>query len=76
MAVLNIKNVPDALYDRLKTRAKAQRRSVAQEVIHLLEHAVGDEELHSILALEGLGADLWAGIDATDHVAAERDAWD
>ena len=36
MATLNIKNLPDPLYAKLKARAKRERRSVAQEVIRLL----------------------------------------
>lgn len=30
---------------------------------------------HSILELEGLGADLWKGIDAQEYVRKEREAW-
>jgi plasmid stability protein len=36
MATLNIKNLPDGLYRKLKARAKAERRSVAQEVTRIL----------------------------------------
>ncbi len=31
---------------------------------------------HSILELEGLGADVWKGIDAQQYVRNEREAWD
>lgn len=37
MAILNIKNLPDGLYERLKVRAEQQHRSVAQEVTHILD---------------------------------------
>jgi plasmid stability protein len=40
MAILNIKNFPDELYERLKERAREERRSVSQQVIILLEHAL------------------------------------
>jgi plasmid stability protein len=40
MAILNIKNFPDDLYDRLKDKAAEERRSVSQEVIVLLEDAL------------------------------------
>jgi len=76
MATLNIKNFDDALYERLKQRAAAQHRSVAQEVTHLLQAAVGAERRPSLLELEGLGRALWAGEDAAVHVARERDAWE
>ena len=40
MATLNVKHLPDALYRKLKARAKREHRSVAQEVVVLLEQAL------------------------------------
>jgi plasmid stability protein len=76
MATLNIKNFPDALYERLQERAEREHRSVAQQVIHLLEESAGEPRLHSILELRGLGKELWKDIDPVEHVRAERDSWD
>jgi hypothetical protein len=28
-----------------------------------------------LLELDGLGAEIWEEIDASDHVARERDSW-
>ena len=36
MATLNIKNFPAPLYEKLRERAERERRSLAQEIIHLL----------------------------------------
>jgi plasmid stability protein len=76
MATLNIKNLPDRLYRKLQARAKRQRRSVAQEVTHMLSEALEEPEALSILDLQGLGKQVWSGIDAATHVDAERRAWD
>lgn len=76
MATLNIKNFPASLYRKLKERARRERRSMAQEVTHLLEKALEDAEPLSILELEGLGKELWRGEDAAEHVARERDSWE
>ena len=76
MATLNVKNLPDPLYKKLRARARRQRRSVAQEVIHLLTQAVEEPDTQSILELRGLGKELWTGIDAAAHVNAERRSWD
>jgi len=76
MATLNIKNLPDKLYRRLRKRALAQHRSIAQEVRHVLSEALEAPERRSILALRGLGKERWAGIDAAEHVGAERRSWD
>jgi plasmid stability protein len=76
LATLNIKNLPDALYRRLQARAKRDRRSVAQEVTHLLSEALETSKPLSILELKGLGKELWQGVDASDHVKRERASWD
>lgn len=76
MATLNIKNMPDALYRKLQKRAKQQRRSLAQEVTQILSQAVEGRRTYSILELQGLGKEVWKGIDADDHVEAERKSWD
>jgi hypothetical protein len=50
-------------------------------LIELLAHdlAIATEQLpatRSILELEGVGAELWRGIDAQEYVNALRDEWD
>jgi plasmid stability protein len=76
VATLNVKNLPDGLYKKLKARARRERRSVAQEVAQLLEAALEPPKARSILDLQGLGKELWRGIDAAAHVERERAAWD
>ena len=76
MATLNIKNLPDPLYNKLRARARRQRRSLAQEVIHLLSQAVEEPGSLSILDLRGLGKEHWRRVDPTRHVAKERRSWD
>lgn len=31
---------------------------------------------HSVMELEGLGANIWKGIDAQQYVRTERESWD
>ncbi len=76
MAVLNIKSVPDSLYRKLQSRAKRERRSVAQEVIQILDQALSEAAPLSILDLQGLGKEVWAGVDAGEYVRRERQGWD
>jgi plasmid stability protein len=75
LATLNVKNLPDALYRKLKARAKRERRSVAQEVTVLLTQALEPAEALSIMELRGLGKELWRGIDAASYVEDERAGW-
>ncbi len=76
MATLNVKNLPDSLYRRLRKRAKQQHRSIAQEVTKILDDALESPDLFSVLTLRGLGKEQWASIDAVAHVDAERKSWD
>ena len=75
MARLNVKNLPDSLYEALKAQATRHRRSIAQEITHILASAI-EERPPSILELQGLGKELWVQGDAAGHVATERDSWD
>lgn len=76
MAVLNVKNLPDSLYRKLQASAKRNRRSVAQQVTQILSEALETKKELSILELEGLGKEIWEGIDAAEYVRRERDSWD
>lgn len=76
MATISIKNVPDPLYQKLKERAKQGHRSVAQEIIHILDQTVEQEETLSIRGLRGLGKALWKSVDEAAYVREERDSWD
>ena len=40
MPTLYVENIPDELYDALKQRARSERKSIAQEVIGILEKFV------------------------------------
>jgi plasmid stability protein len=43
MATLYVENVPDNLYKALRHRAKSHRRSIAAEVLALLEESIPTE---------------------------------
>ena len=76
MATLNVKNFPDSLYEALQSQAEREHRSVAQQVVHLLEQAMNGAKPLSILGLQGLGKELWQGIDAAAYIREERESWD
>jgi plasmid stability protein len=76
MATLNIKNMSDALYKKLKARAKKENRSLSQEVTRILTDAVDEPAKLNIMGLRGLGKDLWKGIDPAKYIEEERNSWD
>lgn len=77
MATLNVKNFPEELYHQLQALATQEHRSVAQEVVHLLDRAVGEsKQTLSVLGLRGLGREVWQGIDGSAYLERERQSWD
>lgn len=76
MATLSVKDFPDDVYAEIRALARREHRSIAQQVVHLLQRATRAEGAHSILELRGLGREAWADADAARHVASERDSWD
>jgi hypothetical protein len=41
-----------------------------------LKKSIGQKKKNSIMELEGLGANIWKGVDAQDYVQQERKSWD
>ncbi len=75
VATLNIKNLPDGLYRKLKARAKKQNRSLSQEVTRILASAVDEQEKLSVMNLEGLGKEIWTGVDTGEYIDEMRNSW-
>lgn len=68
-------DLPDPLYEVLKSRAAANHRSASDEALDILTGLLADPPPLSILDLQGLGRDLGTGIDAAQHVDEERRSW-
>jgi len=56
MATLYVENVPEAVYKALRQRARKKRKSIAAEVIELLEQSIPTEKelKRRRMAVEGL----------------------
>lgn len=52
MSILHIRNVPDALYQAIRERARRQRRSIGAEVILLLQEALRREQAQEQILAE------------------------
>lgn len=70
----------EELYDRyIKPRPTAERlRLLAMTAQDLAEQPAETEEKpkRSLLELEGLGAELWGGVDAQEYINELRKEWD
>ena len=72
-----------AYQEVLNEVANQARRLTLEEQLRLLEDLAGiirqqmsPKRKHSILELEGLGQEIWKGIDAQEYINQERDSWD
>lgn len=53
-----------------------EQLSLVEIISARLKKTVGKKgKKHSILELEGLGAEIWKGIDAQEYVRKERESW-
>lgn len=70
MANLQVRDIDNKLYDSLKKRAKRQRRSLSQEVIHIIEDYLSrpniDSQKQSELFLQLTGS--WEGKESADEI--------
>ena len=74
--------VTELYEDEIKRRSAKERLQIAHWILHDLTaaEAVGDSETprprRSLLELEGLGAEIWEGVDAQEYVDELRSEWD
>jgi hypothetical protein len=52
-----------------------QQLDLMAELTALLRHAVVPQPRCSVMELQGLGKEIWQGIDAQEYVNQERDSW-
>jgi plasmid stability protein len=52
MATVTVKNIPDDLYERLKSVAESNRRSINSEIIVCIENTVGSRKIDPARMIE------------------------
>jgi hypothetical protein len=75
MAALSAKEIYE---QHIKPLPLAERLRLVEMIAHEMATTAeeGTTAKRSILELEGLGADLWEGIDAQEYVNELRKEWD
>ncbi len=64
--------------DVIEKKEGSREYHIRDEFLEAMQQALGVEtqvSMRSILELQGLGKDIWAGIDAQDYVNHERSTW-
>ena len=60
--------------DKIK-KMKPEEQLDLLEALNVAVKNGNSTKKHSILELEGLGAEIWQHVDAKQYVAEERDSW-
>jgi hypothetical protein len=63
--------------NRVQRLTPDEQLRLLEELAALVRHRVTfvEQPLHSFLELEGLGQEIWGGIDAQEYVNQERESW-
>jgi hypothetical protein len=62
--------------DQVQHLAPNEQLQLLKDLMDLLKRQTTTRPLHSILELEGLGKEVWEGIDVDQYLEEERNSWD
>ena len=63
------------LLDRVQHLAPEEQLRLLSELAAMVRRRVGRPHRHSVLELQGLGKEVWDGVDAQEYVNRERASW-
>lgn len=47
-----------------------------EDLVAFIRQGIQPQRKHSIMVLEGLGKEIWEGIDVAQYINEERNSWD
>ena len=65
----------EKLLAQIRELDRASQLRLLEERAALMRHRISVQPKHSILELQGLGKEIWEGIDAQEYVDRERASW-
>lgn len=68
MAVLQVRDLDNSLYEALKSMAKKERRSISQEVVVMIESYLRNPEKNSAYSTEEFLNLSWHGDESADEI--------
>lgn len=71
MAVLQVRDIDDGLYDALRSLAKREHRSISQEVIFMIKSYLSRSKTNTSNATEEFLALSWEGDESADEIIEE-----
>jgi hypothetical protein len=66
----------EAIVEEIRMLSVEERKALITVIVDSLTEPLAPSRTRSILEFEGLGAELWDGIDAQEYVNQLRSEWD
>lgn len=76
MAAQKVRLTYDDIVATLPTLAPEEQLNLLEVLSSVLRKAMQPEvKRHTLLELEGLGAEMWSKVNVEDYIRQERDSW-
>jgi hypothetical protein len=77
MSTYSYKEILNDVVNRVQNLSPDEQEQFLDELAAVIHQRITSdkEPVHSLLELEGLGAEIWQGIDAQKYVEEERKSW-
>lgn len=67
--------VYDELVERIQNLTPADQLRLLEELAVIIRRRMDVAQRRSILELQGLGKEIWRGVDAQEYIDQERASW-
>jgi hypothetical protein len=64
------------ILSRIQSLSQADQLRLLEDLAAIIRQQAIAEPLHSILEFEGVGEEVWKGINVQEFIDQERDSWD
>ena len=65
-----------AALDQVLRLTTEEQLQLIEDIVKVVRHQVTIRPKHSIMELEGLGKEVWAGVDVEKYIDEERNSWE
>jgi hypothetical protein len=66
----------DTVFAQVLQLTREEQLRLLAALASMLGYQIAAQPLHSILEFEGMGKELWEGVDVKQYIEEERNSWD
>jgi len=64
------------IFQKVRQLTPDEQQRLVEEIISMSHLPVSRKPRHSIMELEGLGKEVWEGVEPQQYIEKERNSWD